>query len=203
MGLGLAVARRQDMVAMLAQPLAWWLLGLIVVLVTLVLVVVSLDSGPKPGSAIIRWLRYWRAWGTTQREQIGKAATDGCSMAPAAASRAVTRLTLAQDQHILGVIECPVDQLCERTVGRSNTLCDQVIDASTVSRCHARLIWEPQKTCWYVEDLGSKNGTCLDGIALRPYTPAPLKHHARLALGGLELTLTTDLPGGSASAAVA
>ena len=105
---------------------------------------------------------------------------------------ALVRLMLVQGRDIVGMIECPAGQFYERTVGRSATFCDQVVNDSTVSRCHIRLVWEPQAACWYVEDLGSKNGTRLNGSSLRVYTPVPLKQNTCLTLGHLELTVITE-----------
>lgn len=182
---------------MFTEPLIWWLVGFVVALVTIVLVVFSLDADPKPGGVFTRRLQQWRQ-GRTPPQAGGVTASVEMSQPPPRGSPAVVRLTLTRPQGVLSVIQCPINQLCERTLGRSSTLCDQVINATTVSRCHARLIWEPQKACWYVEDLGSKNGTFLDGAPLRPYTPAPLKEQTRLALGDLELTIALEPVAGDA-----
>lgn len=51
-----------------------------------------------------------------------------------------------------------------------------------VSAHHARLY--SQRGRWWIEDLGSSNGTTLDGAPLSPKTAADLRHGARLQLGG-------------------
>ena len=46
------------------------------------------------------------------------------------------------------------------SIGREN-ICDITIPDRQVSRQHARIVWEAQGA--FLEDLGSKNGTCLNG----------------------------------------
>jgi hypothetical protein len=63
------------------------------------------------------------------------------------------------------------------TVGRAATS-DIVLDEQFVSSTHARLI--PRGQFYYVEDLGSTNGTFLNE---KPVTEAPLKLDSRLRIG--------------------
>lgn len=70
-------------------------------------------------------------------------------------------------------------------IGRSRTN-DVVINAPEVSRVHARL-WREAGRTW-VEDLGSSNGTFVDGTAADHGSPA-LAEGGVLSLGGLQLTL--------------
>jgi pSer/pThr/pTyr-binding forkhead associated (FHA) protein len=49
---------------------------------------------------------------------------------------------------------------------------DVVLDASTVSRNHARIFVDDERRCSILEDLGSSNGTLLDGV--------PVVGHERL-----------------------
>ena len=62
--------------------------------------------------------------------------------------------------------------------------CDVVLEDDRVSRRHARL--EPAATCetggWRLVDLGSKNGTALDGV---PVAAGTLGERSWLSLGGL------------------
>ena len=174
---------------------AWWLLGLAVVLATTVLVLALLYSCTRLNGWVDQWVWWVRrlliSWHKGARIPTAKPG-DPVALLP---ETALVKLMLVKGRDILGVIECPANQLRARTVGRSATLCDQVINDNTVSRCHIRLVWEPQAACWYVEDLGSKNGTRLNGSSLRAYLPVPLKQGARLALGHLELTVVTENSG--------
>lgn len=58
--------------------------------------------------------------------------------------------------------------------------CDLVVEADPVSRHHLRL--EPQDDGWWVEDLDSKNGTTVDGNAVRRQR---LGDRSWLGIGGL------------------
>jgi pSer/pThr/pTyr-binding forkhead associated (FHA) protein len=68
----------------------------------------------------------------------------------------------------------------EYVVGR-DPACDLVIDDDRVSRRHARLRFDGLD--WELNDLGSKNGTLMDGVSAA--SPAPLADRAWLSLGGL------------------
>jgi hypothetical protein len=74
-------------------------------------------------------------------------------------------------------------------LGRS-AACTVVIDDLRVSAEHAVISWSGQH--WEVRDLGSRNGTALDGVFLTPGTRVPLRRHARLSLGGGEPWLLAD-----------
>jgi hypothetical protein len=62
-----------------------------------------------------------------------------------------------------------------------------VLNDPYVSSRHARLTWDG--TAWYVEDLGSANGTVVDEKPCRPQTRCPLPFGARLRLGPVVLEL--------------
>lgn len=74
-------------------------------------------------------------------------------------------------------------------LGRSDTAQVRLPEPS-VSREHATLRRIGSR--WYVEDLGSRNGTRLNNERLSVGIPAPLHHGDRLALG--EVTLVLSLP---------
>lgn len=78
----------------------------------------------------------------------------------------------------------------DAVVGRSPFTSAVVLDHPEVSRRHFRL--SARGTSLFVEDLGSMNGTILDGVRLQPGEPAPLKDGARLSAGGLSLTVTVQ-----------
>ena len=69
-------------------------------------------------------------------------------------------------------------------VGRSNE-CTLVVDDDYASSRHARLF--PQDGAWFVEDLGSTNGTYIDRQKVAQPTPAPLGVPIRVGKTVLEL----------------
>ena len=58
---------------------------------------------------------------------------------------------------------------------------DYCLPASTVSRAHARFVSTPRG--WTVTDLGSSNGTFVDGRRLEPHAPEVLVDGALVAFG--------------------
>ena len=66
------------------------------------------------------------------------------------------------------------------TLGRA-AACDLVIDDDSVSARHARLEWE--SGAWRITDLGSVNGTAVEGVTLPPETPPPLPLGSAQRLG--------------------
>lgn len=75
----------------------------------------------------------------------------------------------------------------EYTVGRSQQ-CDVTVDHETVSRQHARLYVEEHRA--FIEDLGSSNGTFINGKPIQGRTP--LAHKDRLHLG--KALIEVELP---------
>ena len=74
-------------------------------------------------------------------------------------------------------------------VGRS-AACHVVIDDPRASAEHAAIAWSGD--AWTVRDLGSLNGTWLDGRRLVAGERAPLHANARLAFGGVDAWLFAD-----------
>ena len=72
-------------------------------------------------------------------------------------------------------------------VGRSPAASTFVINHEQISRQHFRLSLVAQQVM--LEDLGSTNGTSIDGVAMEAGTQMPVRDGSRLALGDLELTL--------------
>ena len=70
-------------------------------------------------------------------------------------------------------------------IGRSADQCELVVAHATVSRRHARLSLAGEAL--QVEDLGSTNGTAVNGMALRAGAPLALTAGAKLRLGDVEL----------------
>ncbi len=67
---------------------------------------------------------------------------------------------------------------------RDNSL---VLGDQFVSGHHARLEWDGAQ--WWVEDLGSSNGTLVNGLAIPGRARQPLPVGARLELGGMAFEL--------------
>jgi pSer/pThr/pTyr-binding forkhead associated (FHA) protein len=59
---------------------------------------------------------------------------------------------------------------------------DVVVDDPAVSRLHARV--EKEAGHYRIVDLGSTNGTAVDGVDLRPWQPQPLMHGSTIVLAG-------------------
>ncbi len=72
-------------------------------------------------------------------------------------------------------------------VGRSPAASTFVINHEQISRQHFRLSLVAQQIM--IEDLGSTNGTSVDGVPLEPGQQRPVRTGSRLGLGDLELTL--------------
>lgn len=73
-------------------------------------------------------------------------------------------------------------------VGRNPQVANLVIADDSVSRNHARLRLKGVRLL--VEDLGSANGTWIDGRALSPHRAFEVAHGALIEFGGVKLTLT-------------
>jgi hypothetical protein len=73
-------------------------------------------------------------------------------------------------------------------VGRNPQVANLVISDDSVSRNHARLRLKGVRLL--VEDLGSANGTWIDGRALSPHRSFEVSHGASIEFGGVKLTLT-------------
>jgi tRNA A-37 threonylcarbamoyl transferase component Bud32 len=74
-------------------------------------------------------------------------------------------------------------------IGRQNTA-DILIKHPRVSRTHARLIWQGET--YMIEDLGSANGTLVDGRLLGEHESWQLTHGSVIGLG-LSITLTVQV----------
>jgi pSer/pThr/pTyr-binding forkhead associated (FHA) protein len=70
------------------------------------------------------------------------------------------------------------------TVGRGAD-CQVVIDDDSVSARHARL--EYDLGGWRITDLGSVNGTAIEGVKLAADVPTPLPYGATVRFGGVRL----------------
>jgi hypothetical protein len=70
------------------------------------------------------------------------------------------------------------------TIGRAAD-CQLVIDDDSVSAQHARL--EFDLGAWRLTDLGSTNGTAIEGVKLAANVPTPLPYGATVRFGGVKL----------------
>ena len=71
---------------------------------------------------------------------------------------------------------------------------DITLDDTSVSRRHAALIWTQER--WCIEDLGSANGTWVNGERVPFGVPRPLRHGDRIQVGSQNLAFSW--PGGRA-----
>jgi len=76
-------------------------------------------------------------------------------------------------------------------IGRDSDQCDVVLSHPTVSRRHARLGVAGNGKL-EIEDMGSTNGTSVDGAAIEPGTSKRLEPGAKLKIGDIELTVRYD-----------
>ncbi len=77
-----------------------------------------------------------------------------------------------------GAMQTFVIRQIETIIGRGGD-CDAVISGFTVSRHHAKVCFT--ETGFYIEDLGSKNGTIVDGVPVQG--PTLLKNHSLINMG--------------------
>jgi class 3 adenylate cyclase len=86
-----------------------------------------------------------------------------------------------------------VDELAKRAegmmVGRDSEHCDVVLANESVSRRHARLSVGTDNTTLQIEDIGSTNGTSIDGTLITPGMTQPLEPGSTLRLGDIELVV--------------
>lgn len=78
----------------------------------------------------------------------------------------------------------------EHVIGRSSR-CDTKLEDSGTSSRHALFYWDGAD--WRVRDLGSTNGTAVDGKTLAPGATAPLSQGCELRLGERETVSVVDV----------
>jgi adenylate cyclase len=88
-----------------------------------------------------------------------------------------------------------VDELAKRKqsvlIGRDSGQCDVVLLNTSVSRRHARLSVGKDNTL-HIEDVGSTNGTAINGTRIAPWLSQPLAPGSTLKLGDIELVVRYD-----------
>lgn len=80
----------------------------------------------------------------------------------------------------------------EFTVGRA-TDCDCTLRNRGVSNQHARIVFSAAHNIFLLEDLGSANGTSLDGAPLSANQPRELRPDSHVRLGTIEAVFVQDL----------
>jgi adenylate cyclase len=74
-------------------------------------------------------------------------------------------------------------------MGRHTEQCQIVVAHGSLSRKHARLLFVSQGGL-SIEDLGSTNGTIVDGMRLPAHQPRPLRHGAQIVMGEIRFVLS-------------
>jgi hypothetical protein len=75
-------------------------------------------------------------------------------------------------------------------VGRHTEQCQIVVAHGSLSRRHARLVLASGHLA--IEDLGSTNGTIVDGMRLAANQPRPLRHGAQIVMGEIRFVLADN-----------
>ena len=85
-----------------------------------------------------------------------------------------------------------MDELVKRQqsvlIGRDSTQCNVVLENTSVSRRHARLSVDGNNIL-QIEDVGSTNGTSINGEPITPGLIRPLEPGSTLKLGDIELVV--------------
>ena len=71
------------------------------------------------------------------------------------------------------------------SIGKKKEEADLVLDSSSVSRIHARIVREKAEA--YLEDLNSTNGTFKNGLRLQPYEKRKLEEGDEIKFGSVIL----------------
>ena len=93
---------------------------------------------------------------------------------------------LVMQSDVVGGSLFPLRTTDRCVIGRSST-CDIVIDLALVSRRHAEVVYHDQR--YFASDLGSSNGTLVNGEPLLPGNEMVLFHGDLLSFAGDQVTL--------------
>jgi hypothetical protein len=85
-------------------------------------------------------------------------------------------------------------------IGRQSS-CEIRIDESRISRLHAELTWDPRAYSYSVRDLGSSNGTWVNGRKVESGSPVTLGQGDKIRIGSADVELTYHDDGGATVAA--
>lgn len=123
----------------------------------------------------------WLVWEAGQWRPPGRAAaTVHAETPPAGDPPGGEALVLALDRR---------PERDEVTLGRDPE-CDVPVDDASISRQH--LAFRPTDGAWRVRDLGSRNGSTVDGRALLAGQELALVDAARMTAGGVRLTFLSS-----------
>lgn len=94
---------------------------------------------------------------------------------------------MASLQHVETGVRYPL--VARTVIGRSHS-CQLRLSTPQVSGIHAELAWDGER--WLVHDLGSRNGTSVDGRRLTPERWEPLSEGTQVAFGSGERFVMVD-----------
>ncbi len=78
----------------------------------------------------------------------------------------------------------------EFLIGRDKAICDLILNEKSIGRVHARI--SRHGSHYFIQDLGSANGTFVDGKKLNKHQTYPLKDFCRLKFAELPFYFTVD-----------
>ena len=96
---------------------------------------------------------------------------------------AVNAIRIVRTNNLNGIEEYLI-LIREATIGRSSVN-GIVIDHESISDIHAKIIFRDDR--YWIEDLNSRHGTCIDGKALEPGIEMSLDAQARITMGDVSL----------------
>jgi hypothetical protein len=100
-----------------------------------------------------------------------------------------TEAALSEGMALAIALEPTVRDAPEITLGRSPS-CDLEIDEGTISQQHLAFVRDGE--AWTVRDVGSTNGSWLEGVPLEPGAPVVLKEGARLQAAQVLFTFASS-----------
>lgn len=100
-----------------------------------------------------------------------------------------TAAALAEGSTLAVALEPVVRDAAEITLGRAPS-CDLQIEEGTISQLH--LVFRRDGEAWTVRDVGSTNGSWLEGTRLEKDAPLPLADGARLQAAQVLFTFTSS-----------
>jgi len=137
-----------------------------------------------------RWLRRWLPIGVRKREEMIDNHETGHATVPVKTANELQETALLeyiganQDTKRCKVARTPF------IIGRDRIIADLAFDHAALSRIHAEI--KRLNSGYVIRDLGSSNGTCLNGDKLPPYTDVPLNNGDRIDIADIRLSFILD-----------